>query len=185
MTQHALIVIDIQNDYFPGGKWPLDGAEAAADNAARVLAAARARNELVIHVRHEFESADAPFFTPGSEGAQIHPKAENRTDEPVILKHRVNAFLNTELKTILDDHQVSAITLIGSMSHMCIDAAARAAADFGYATTVIHDACATRALVFNDVTVPAAQVHAAYMASLAFGYAQVVSTAEYLDTPRG
>lgn len=184
MTRHALIVIDIQNDYFPGGKWPLEGVEAAADNAAQVLAAARARNDLVVHVRHEFESADAPFFTPGSEGAQIHPKAENQANEPVVLKHKVNAFLDTELKALLDDHHVSAITLVGSMSHMCIDAAARAAADFGYATTVIHDACATRALVFNDMTVPAEQVHAAYMASLAFGYAQVVSTAEYLDAQR-
>jgi nicotinamidase-related amidase len=63
---------------------------------------------------------------------------------------------------------------------MCIAAAARASADFGYATTVIHDACATHDQTFEGVTVAAAQVHAANMAALAFAYAQVVSTEQYL-----
>jgi len=97
-----------------------------------------------------------------------------------VLKHKVNAFLGTGLKHLLDEGQISNVTVIGSMSHMCIDAVSRAAADYGYGVTVVHDACATRALEFNGVTVPAAQVHAAYMASLAFAYAQVISTQEYL-----
>ena len=180
MSKQALIVIDIQNDYFPGGKWPLQGADAAADNAAQVIEATRANGNLVVHVRHEFESTDAPFFTPGSEGAQIHPKAANHEGEPVVLKHKVNSFLGTDLKALLDRHQITGLILVGSMSHMCIDAAARAASDMGYATTVIHDACATRDLEFNGVVVPAAHAHAAYMASLAFAYSQVVSTREWL-----
>ncbi|UVM57740.1 cysteine hydrolase [Pseudomonas sp. B21-012] len=185
MSKQALIVIDIQNDYFPGGKWTLDGADAAADNAASILEAARARGDLVVHVRHEFESEDAPFFTPGSQGAQIHPKAASRADEPVLLKHKVNSFLGTGLKQLLDEQNVSEVTVIGSMSHMCIDAVSRAAADYGYGVTVVHDACATRALEFNGINVPAAQVHAAFMASLAFAYAQVISTEHYLtDTKR-
>ncbi|MGH8383079.1 cysteine hydrolase family protein [Pseudomonas sp.] len=180
MSKHALIIIDIQNDYFPGGKWTLDGADRAADNAASILAATRSKGDLVVHVRHESESSDAPFFTPGSNGAQIHPKVTPLANEPVVLKHKVNAFLNTELKTVLDQHEIEAVTVIGSMSHVCIDAFTRAAADFGYNATVIHDACATRDLEFNGVSVPAAQVHAAYMASLAFAYAQVISTTDYL-----
>ena len=43
MPRRAVILIDIQNDYFPGGKWTLSGIDPAADNAARVLAAARSR----------------------------------------------------------------------------------------------------------------------------------------------
>ena len=66
MAKRALVLIDIQNDYFPGGRWPLDGIDAAANNAAELLAAARAAGDLVVHVRHEFPSADAPFFAPGS-----------------------------------------------------------------------------------------------------------------------
>lgn len=184
MSKQALILIDIQNDYFPGGKWTLDGADAAADNAARLLAAARRRGDLVVHVRHEFAATDAPFFVPGSAGAAIHPKVAPQAGEPVVLKHQVNSFRDTELKALLEQHGVQGLTIVGSMSHMCIDAAARAASDMGYGTTVVHDACATRDLEFNGVVVPAAQAHAAYMASLAFDYAQVVSTQEWLDANR-
>ncbi|MFD2644934.1 cysteine hydrolase family protein [Pseudomonas japonica] len=180
MSKKALIIIDIQNDYFPGGKWTLANADAAADNAAKALAAARARGDLVIHVRHEFESADAPFFAPGSEGARIHPKLAPQGDEAVVLKHKVNAFLDTPLQSLLEQQRVSELTVVGSMSHMCIDAAVRAAADLGYPVKVLHDACATRDLEFDGVTIAAAQVHASYMASLAFAYAEVLSTEAWL-----
>jgi len=180
MAKQALIVVDIQNDYFPQGKWPLVGADAAADNAARVIQAFRDAGDQVVHIRHEFTSDTAPFFTPGSEGAQLHPKVRNHSHEPVVLKHFVNAFRETELESILDQHGIDNLVIVGSMSHMCIDGAARAAADLGYGVTVIHDACATRELEFNGVTVPAAQVHAAFMSALGFAYATVVSTDDYL-----
>lgn len=180
MSKRALILIDIQNDYFAGGKWPLDGMQAAADNAARVLAAARAAGDKVIHVRHEFEEGDAPFFAPGSTGAHIHTCVSPLAGEAVVLKHRVNAFLDTELKAQLDAAGIEQVTLVGAMSHMCIDAAARASSDLGYATTVVHDACATHAQEFAGQHIAAAQVHAAFMAALAFAYATVVSTEEYL-----
>lgn len=64
---------------------------------------------------------------------------------------------------------------------MCVDAATRAAADFGYDVTVAHDACATLPLDFNGKQVPAAQVHDATMAALAFAYASVVKTDELLN----
>ena len=180
MTKQALILVDIQNDYFPQGKWPLVGADAAADNAARLLKVFRDAGDSVVHIRHEFTSDTAPFFTPGSEGAKMHPKVINRTDEPVVLKHFVNAFRETELKSILDEQGIKELVIVGSMSHMCVDGITRAAADFGYKVTVIHDACATRDLEFNGVTVPAAHVQAAYMAALAFAYASVVSTGDFL-----
>ncbi|MBV7492598.1 cysteine hydrolase family protein [Pseudomonas sp. PDM30] len=184
MAKQALILVDIQNDYFPQGKWPLVGADAAADNAVRLIKAFRDAGDSVVHIRHEFTSEDAPFFTPNSEGAKLHPKVLNRADEPVVLKHFVNSFRETELKSILDEQGIKELVVVGSMSHMCVDGITRAAADFGYTVTVIHDACATRDLEFNGVTVPAAQVHAAFMAALAFAYASVVSTNEYLTRSR-
>src|SRR4051794_9568067 len=114
VAKRALVLIDVQNDYFPGGKWPLTGIESAADNAARLLAAARAAGDVVIHVRHEFASADAPFFTPGSEGSKIHPKVRSQGDEPVVLKHNVNAFRETDLKGILDRHGVDELVICGA-----------------------------------------------------------------------
>ena len=184
MARQALIVVDIQNDYFPQGKWPLAGVEAAADKAARLIAAFREAGDPVIHIRHEFTSADAPFFTPGSDGARLHPKVLNRADEPVVLKHFVNAFRETDLQKILDEQGIKELVVVGSMSHMCIDGVVRAAADLGYTVTAIHDACATRDLEFNGLTVPAALVHAAFMSSLAFAYANVVSAEEFLSASR-
>ncbi|MDA0427303.1 Streptothricin hydrolase [Stutzerimonas frequens] len=180
MGKRALVLVDIQNDYFPGGKWTLHGIEAAADNAARVLEAARAAGDLVVHVRHEFASADAPFFTTGSEGARIHPKVAVREGEAVILKHQVNSFRDTELEALLRGRSIEQLTIVGNMSHLCIDAITRASADLGFSATVIHDACASRDLEFDGTQVPAAQVHAAIMASLAFAYAKVQSTEAYL-----
>lgn len=179
-SKTALIVVDIQNDYFPGGLWTLSKVEAAAAKAAQVIAAFRERGDLVVHIRHEFTSADAPFFRPGSEGAHIHPSVINKGDEPVVLKHYINSFRETELKAVLDRHAIDAVVIVGNMSHMCVDGITRAAVDLGYDTTVLHDACATLDLQFNGVKVPAEHVHAAFMAALSFGYAPVISTAEYL-----
>ncbi|MBK5376983.1 cysteine hydrolase [Pseudomonas sp. TH43] len=184
MAKQALIVVDIQNDYFTHGKWPLVGADAAADNAARLIAAFREAGDSVIYIRHEFTSAEAPFFTPGSDGAKLHPTVLNRADEPVVLKHFVNSFRETELQSILDEQGIKELVVVGSMSHMCVDGVTRAAADLGYTVTVIHDACATRDLEFNGLIVPAAQVHAAFMSSLGFAYASVISADEFLGAHR-
>jgi nicotinamidase-related amidase len=174
------VLIDVQNDYFPGGKWPLSGIESAANNAANLLAAARSAGDLVVHVRHEFPTADAPFFAPGSDGAKIHSKVSQQADEPIVLKHHVNAFRETDLKAILDRHGIEEVVLCGAMSHMCVDAGVRAASDLGYKCIVVHDACATRDQQFEGTVVPAADVHAAFMAALEFGYARLISTEEYL-----
>jgi len=181
MGKRALVLIDLQNDYFPGGKWPLSGIDTAADNAAKVLAAARAANDLVVHVRHEFLSSDAPFFRPGSDGTKIHPKVQAVEGESVVTKNHVNSFRETELKSILDQHGIDEVVVCGAMSHMCVDAGVRAANDFGYQCVVVHDACATRDQEFEGTTVPAADVHAAFMSALRFGYAKLLTTEEYLS----
>lgn len=81
---------------------------------------------------------------------------------------------------MLEEQGIKDVVVVGAMSHMCIDAAVRAASDFGYGVTVLHDACATLDLEFNGVKVPAEQVHATMMAALAFAYAKVQSTRDYL-----
>lgn len=182
MNKRALLVIDIQNDYFPGGKWTLSNMDAAADNAARVIAASRAAGHLVVHVRHESLAAGAPFFVPGTKGAEIHEKVLPAQGEQVVLKHHVNCFRETSLQAILQGNGVEEVVIVGAMSHMCVHAAARAASDLGYRVTVVHDACASRDLEFDGAVIPAAQVHAAFMSALGFAYADMVSTNVYLDT---
>lgn len=185
MPKRALIVVDVQNDYFPGGKWTLSGIDAAADNIAKLLEAARKSSDLVVHIRHEFPTTDAPFFAPGSRGAEIHMKVKPLPNEPVVLKHHINSFRETDLKAVLDKHGITDVVICGAMSHMCVDAVTRASNDLGYACTVVHDACASRDLEFDGVTVPAAQAHAAFMSALEFGYAKSVSTEQHIGVGNG
>ncbi|ONF97136.1 cysteine hydrolase family protein [Sphingomonas jeddahensis] len=179
MSKRAIVVVDLQNDYWPSGKFPLVGIDAAAANAAKVVEAARASGDEVIHVRHEFTDPAMPFFNPGTEGSEIHPVVQPVGEETVILKNYPNSFKDTGLKQHLEEQGIEEVVIVGAMSHMCIAATGRAASDYGYKTVVVHDACATRDVEFGGVTVPAAEVHAANMSALAFAYAQVVGTDEY------
>lgn len=179
--RRALLVIDIQNDYFPGGQWTLHQMERAAENAAQILSYARSHGYLIIFVRHEFPTADAPFFQSGSHGAQIHSKVQNQADEIVITKNQINAFHGTNLKTILEQNAIEEVVICGAMSHMCIDGVTRAAHDYGYKVVLIEDACATKDLQFNGIDIPAEQVHAAFMAALSFAYAKTIPTKEFLS----
>lgn len=180
MSKRAVVVIDLQNEYLPTGKLPLSGIEAAVGNAAKVIADARAQGMPVIHVRHEFAHDEMAVFVPGSDGVQIQSAVAPQPGEPVVLKNYPNSFRDTNLKQLLDERDIEELVVVGAMSHMCVDAGVRAAADMGYSVTVIHDACATLDLEFGGVQVPAAQVHAVMMAALGFAYARLNSTAEYL-----
>lgn len=181
MKQRGLIVIDLQNEYLPTGKLPLTGIEAAARNAALVIADARAKGIPVFHIRHESADSAAPLFTPGTDSVEIQQEVAPAAGEAVIVKHFINAFRETDLKAQLEAKKVEEVVIVGAMSHMCVDACVRAAADMGYPVTVLHDACATLDLQFGGVTAPAAQVHAAMMAAFEFGYASVQSTSDYLS----
>ena len=180
MSNRAIIVVDIQNEYFSGGKLPLEGIEKAAANAAKVIEHARSANDLVIYVQHESADPEIPFFTPGTPEVAIHPMVTPLEQETVVVKNFPNSFRETGLKALLDEQSIEDVVIIGAMSHMCIDATSRAASDFGYKTTVIHDACATMDLEFEGTTVPASQVHATIMAALAFAYGTVTTTENYL-----
>ena len=176
----ALIVIDIQNDYFPGGKMELEGSPEASLRAREILAFFRGKALPLVHIQHLAARPGAPFFLPDTEGVRIHPNVEPLPGEVVIQKNFPNSFRNTILLDHLREKQVKKLVVCGMMTHMCVDATVRAAFDHGLEVTVIHDACATRALAFGDQTIPAAQVHGAFLAALGFIYAKVVSAAEFL-----
>ncbi len=114
-------------------------------------------------------------------GAETHGDVLPQSGETLILKNQINCFHDTELKNILDANGIKDVVICGAMSHMCVDAATRAASDFGFACTLVHDACATLDLEFDGVTVPAKLAHAAYMSALGFAYANAVSTDQYLS----
>jgi len=178
MADTALVVIDIQNDYFPGGSMELEGAEAAGAKAGEALAKFRARKLPVIHVRHLSVRPGATFFLPGTRGAEIHDSVKPASGETVVEKNFPNSFRNTPLEEILKGSGVKNLVMAGMMTHMCVDASVRQAADLGYKVTLLADACATRAQSFGGERIPARQVHAAFLAALNGFYAKVVNAHE-------
>ena len=173
-SDEALLVIDIQNDYFPGGAMELEGADAAAAKAAAALARFREQGLPVIHVRHLSVRPGATFFLPDTPGAEIHVSVRPKPGETVIEKNFPNSFRSTNLQAQLEGSKVKNLVVAGMMTHLCVDATVRQAADLGYKLTLLADACATRTQKFAGETVPARQVHAAFLAALSGFYAKVV-----------
>jgi nicotinamidase-related amidase len=174
----ALLMIDIQNDYFPGGAMEVVGATDAAKHAATLLDAFRGKARPVIHVQHIATRAGATFFLPGTTGANIHESVRPDADEPVFQKHFPNSFRETALLEHLRDTKISGLVIAGMMTHMCIDTTTRAATDLGFACSLAQDACATRALSFDGVQVAAESVQTAYLAALNGLFAKVRPTRE-------
>lgn len=176
----GLILVDIQNDYFPGGKMELAGMDEAGQNARKLLTLFRTKKWPTLHIQHISEYEGATFFLPNTEGAELNPAISPLDEEAVIRKHFPNSFRRTGLQEALRAAGTERVVICGAMSHMCIDATTRAAADFGYACVVIHDACATRDLEFGGKAVKAEDVHASFMAALGSAYAKVTSCSDYI-----
>jgi nicotinamidase-related amidase len=172
--KRALVIVDIQNDYFPGGKMELVGMEAASQKAQRVLELFRTKDIPIFHIQHISNWQGATFFLPGTDGAEIHESVTPKSGEPVIQKHFPNCFRTTSLREQLSDVGIEEITFCGAMSHMCIDTSVRAAFDLGFRCILVSDACATRNLEFGGITIEASQVHAAFMSALSAPFAHVI-----------
>ena len=176
----ALLLIDIQNDYFPGGAMEVVGAPQAAIQASKLLATFRLKSLPVIHVQHLAARPGATFFLPNTAGAEIYVAVQPQPAEPVFQKHFPNSFRETPLLENLRRNNISRLAIAGMMTHMCIDTTTRAAADWGFSCLLAHDACATRSLSFNGMQVAAESVQTAYLAALNGLFAKVVSTRELL-----
>lgn len=176
----ALLLIDIQNDYFPGGKMELEGSLEASLRAGEILAFFREKALPIVHIQHVAARPGATFFLPDTEGVKIHSNVAPLPGEVVFQKNYPNGFRDTPLLDHLRKEGVDHVVVCGMMTHMCVDATVRAAFDYSQQVTVVHDACATRALTFGEQSIPAAQVHGAFLAALGFIYAKVISAADLL-----
>ena len=169
----ALLLIDIQNDYFPGGKMELEGPVKAAQKANELLQCFRDHNLPTVHIQHVSLAPDATFFIPGDRGTDINDITPHYVGEPLVQKHYPNSFRETNLLDLLKEWETERVIIAGMMTHMCVDATARAAADLGFKVMIAEDACATRALTYGDTTIPAEHVHKAFLAALK-SYGQVM-----------
>lgn len=171
----ALLIIDVQNFYF--GDKGLEGSVEASLVAKEILVRFRELKWPVIHVQHVGKAAQ--LSAEKAYPYQVHENVQPLEGELVISKQFPGSFNNTELLSKLKELKVEQLVICGMMSHMCVDTTTREAFDLGFKCTVIHDACATRALQFEGKEVPAAMVHATAMASLRFAFAEVISADEF------
>jgi nicotinamidase-related amidase len=174
----ALLLIDIQNDYFPGGAMELVNSPTAGVKAAKLLQEFRQRALPIIHIQHISTRPGATFFLPDTVGVEIHESVAPVGDEAVFQKNYPNSFRDTPLLEHLRDRQISQLVIAGMMTHMCVDSTTRAAADLGFPCVLAHDACATKALSFGGATVSAENLHTAFLAALNGLFAKVLSVEE-------
>ena len=177
----GLILVDIQNDYFPGGAMELVGIRQAVTKAKELLSIFRENRWPTFHIQHISGQEDAAFFRPDTPGVEIHDDIKPFADERIITKHYPNSFRETGLLEELNKDDIRRLVICGAMSHMCIDATTRAAFDLGYNSVVIQDACATRNLEFGGKTISADLVHGSFMAALGSVYARILSLEEYKE----
>lgn len=164
----ALLIIDIQDFYFSGGKMELVNPQAAADKTAILLKYFRAKGMPVIHIKHESDAQ-----------SDIQKTIVPIEGEKIITKTEVNSFNGTDLNEYLKSLGVKNLVICGMQTHMCVEGAVRAGYDLGYKITLVHDACATRDLKWGDEVVPAKMVHLSTLVTLK-NYAKVISVDEFL-----
>ena len=169
----ALVLIDLQNDYFPGGAMELVGPDAAVAQARTLLQAFRERGLPLFHIQHVSKRPGATFFLPNTKGVEIHSAVAPAAGETVVNKHFPSAFRETALLEKLRGVGASKVAFAGMMTHMCVDTTVRAAADLGFECLLAQDACATKTLQFSGQQVDAAQVQTAYLAALNGAFAKV------------
>jgi nicotinamidase-related amidase len=180
-NKKALIIIDIQNDYFEGGANALNGSLEASLNARKLLEKFRERSLPVIHVQHFSTRPDSTFFIPNTKGVEIHENVIPIDGEKVITKNYPNSFQKTDLLEYLNENNITELIISGMMTHMCVDSTTRAAKDFDFTCTLIGDACATKDLEIQGKGVSAKEVQKSFLAALGYFYSTVKNTEEYLN----
>lgn len=168
--RRALLIIDVQGFYFAGGSRPLYKPEVASDNIRRLLDLFRKRGWMVVHVRHQVKT-----------GGNIRDEVKPRPGEPVITKRFANSFRDTDLQDILQRAGIKELVICGMQTHMCVEAAVRAAADRGYRCTLVEDACATRDLTYGTRRVTAQDVHITTLGTVSGVYGEVTDTESLLE----
>lgn len=171
--KEALLIIDVQNDYFPGGANELYKACRAEEHIKKLIGQSRSCGRPIIYMQHINDPGDS-FFLEGTYGAEISDRIAPREGDRVFVKKYPNSFLNTGLHEYLQANGIEKLIVCGMMTHMCVDTTVRAAMDYGYQVSLAADACATKALQWDGQIIPAETVQNVFLASLKGVFCEVI-----------
>jgi len=166
----ALLIIDVQHFYFPNGQLPLKHPEKTSLQIKKVLETFRNNQMEVIHIKHNIQK-----------NSEIHQNVAPRKGEKVITKTEANSFNGTNLNEYLQKKNISTLVITGMQTHMCVEAATRAAYDLGYKCLLISDGCTTKDLNFNGHTIKAKDVHFSTLSTIENSYGKVLTTSEFIE----
>jgi nicotinamidase-related amidase len=176
----ALLIIDVQNDYFPNGRMELHNSLNASIILKELLNHSRNISMPVIHIQHIAVKPGATFFIPDTAGAEIHENVKPIKGEKVFVKNFPNSFRGTELNNYLKENNISKLVIAGMMTHMCVDTTVRTAFDLGYECIVAADCCATKFLKLNNIEVSAENVQNSFLAALNGIFSKVLTKDEII-----
>jgi nicotinamidase-related amidase len=179
MGKSALVVIDVQNEYFTG-RLPVSYPSGSLENILTAMDAASARELPVIVVQHSSARPDARTFKRGTPEWDLHPSVAARPRDLLIEKHLPGSFTGTELEAWLRTHDVDRIVITGYMTQMCCDTTARQAIHAGIGVDFLSDATGTLDISNAAGAVTAQDLHRAILVTQAMLSSQVRSTEEWL-----
>lgn len=154
----AVLLIDLQNDYFPEGKYPLWNTEKTLSNVLNLIDRAQERGDLIVHVKHIANPAMgiSPFFNKGTEGSEIHPQVLAASpDSPVVVKEYADSFENTNLEEVLASHSISKLLICGMMTQNCVTHTAISRAGEKYDVTILTDCSTTVDEMIHNIAIHA------------------------------
>jgi nicotinamidase-related amidase len=174
----GLLLIDIQNFYFSGGRTELPGSTFAASKAKELLKLFRNRHLPVMHVQHISKHKATALLAKLLRQQDFHESVRPLEGEEIVQKHHINSFRETRLEAVLKKAGIRRLVIAGMMTQMCVDAGVRAASDLGFDCIVVADACAAKPLVWEGENIPDRIVHGVILAALQGSYAKIVNVDE-------
>ncbi len=179
-AKRALIVIDVQNEYFSGGlriEYP-DVNDSLA-NICRAIDTANAAGIPVVVVQ-QVAAENSPIFARGSKGAELHPEIARRPYQHLVQKNKASALTGTDLADWLKTREIDTLTVVGYMTHNCVDATVRQASHSGWKVEVLHDACGSLPYANAMGRATAEEIHRIFCVVMHTGFAALGTTDAWL-----
>ncbi len=187
MTSHkttqkrALLIIDVQNEYFTGNlRIEYPDVDLSLANICRAMDAARASGISVVVVQHVGPEA-SPIAGRGSIGAALHPSIAERHRDVLIEKNKTSALNGTVLGAWLREREIDTLTVVGYMTHNCVTATTLQAAQEGWRVELLHDACGSVSYANAVGSATAEEIHRVFTVVLHTGFAAVANTGQWLS----
>lgn len=177
--KEALLVIDVQNEYFTG-KLPVTYPVESLENILRAMDWAHDGRVPVAVIQHTNMAPEAVTFRKGTPGWELHDEIKRRHADLIIEKTLPGSFTGTKLHEWLSEHAISSVTIAGYMTHMCCDTTAREAFHRNYAVTFLSDATGTLLVSNRAGTISAADLHLAVLVTQQQRFARVLTTSEWI-----